>query len=200
MFGDALGLIETYGFVPAVEAADTAVKSADVTLQGCRRVGAGLVTVVMTGDIASVKAAVEAGSASAARLGQVRSATVIGRTGDGLETILVPPAGPSDESPRETEMSPQILPQGGEAQTPSPAPAVDPNPAEETPVAGPAEEAARPAPFQPDLSGIKKMKVSKLRHLARQVEGICLSREEIKFARKKELINAIVSACGRDKE
>ena len=181
MFGNALGLIETFGLVPAVEAADAAVKSAAVSIQDRRCVGAGLVTIVLTGDVSSVKAAVEAGAASARRLGEVRSTTVIARTGDGLETILVSPT--PDTDPRNPTHS-------GEGD--DPAEQVDPP---EQKGQGSSEAAA-----QPDLTGIKKMKVSKLRHLARQVDGICLSRKDIKFARKKELIQAILAACGQDKE
>lgn len=94
MNGKSLGIIETLGFVPAVEAADTAVKSANVTLEGCRYVGAGLVSVLMTGDVGSVKASVDAAKIAAQRVGQVISVTVIARTAEGLETIVGPKALP----------------------------------------------------------------------------------------------------------
>lgn len=84
----ALGVIETIGFVPAVEAADTAVKSADVTIQGFQYTGQGLVSVIIRGDISSVKAAIEVAATAAELLGIVRSSTVIGRVSDGL-TILI---------------------------------------------------------------------------------------------------------------
>jgi microcompartment protein CcmL/EutN len=87
----ALGLIETFGLIPAVEAADAAVKSASVELEGFRMVGAGLVTILMRGDVSSVKASVDAGKASAEKLGEVISAHVIARTGEGLEDILPDP-------------------------------------------------------------------------------------------------------------
>ena len=75
----ALGLIETRGLVGAIEAADAGVKAAPVTLLGSERVDAGLVTVLFAGDTASVKAAVDAGSAAASRVGQLVSAHVIPR-------------------------------------------------------------------------------------------------------------------------
>jgi ethanolamine utilization protein EutM len=73
----SLGFIETKGFVAAVEAADTALKAANVTLVGRNLPGAGLVAVIITGDVAAVKAAVEAGAAAAARVGKVNTAQVI---------------------------------------------------------------------------------------------------------------------------
>jgi len=75
----ALGLIETRGLVGAIEAADAGVKAAPVTLLGTERVDAALVTVLFSGDTASVKAAVDAGSAAASRVGELVSAHVIPR-------------------------------------------------------------------------------------------------------------------------
>ncbi len=75
----ALGLIETRGLVGAIEAADAGVKAAPVTLLGTERVDAGLVTVLFAGDTAAVKSAVDAGSAAAARVGELVSAHVIPR-------------------------------------------------------------------------------------------------------------------------
>lgn len=75
----ALGLIETRGLVGAIEAADAGIKAAPVTLLGTERVDAGLVTVLFAGDTASVKAAVDAGSAAASRVGELVSAHVIPR-------------------------------------------------------------------------------------------------------------------------
>ena len=75
----ALGLIETRGLVGAIEAADAGIKAAPVTLLGSERVDAALVTVLFAGDTASVKAAVDAGSAAASRVGELVSAHVIPR-------------------------------------------------------------------------------------------------------------------------
>ena len=104
----ALGAIETFGLVPAIEAADTAVKSAQVTLSGKQQTGAGLVTVLIRGDISAVKASVDAGKAAAQKLGKVISTTVIGRTAEGLDTILVEQDGghPGNGSGRTGEQAP----------------------------------------------------------------------------------------------
>jgi microcompartment protein CcmL/EutN len=88
MAGDALGLIETRGFVGSVEAADAMVKAAHVQLIGCEKIGAGYVTVVVRGDVGAVKAATDVGAEAAARVGEVVSVHVIPRPHAEVETIL----------------------------------------------------------------------------------------------------------------
>ena len=85
---DALGMIETKGLVGAVEAADAMVKAANVTLIGRVQVGGGLVTVMVRGDVGAVKAAVDAGSAAAGRVGELISVHVIPRPHNEVEAIL----------------------------------------------------------------------------------------------------------------
>ncbi len=85
---EALGLIETRGFVGAVEAADAMVKVADVRLMNKQTVGAGLVTVMVRGDVGAVKAATDAGAAAASRVGELVSVHVIPRPHDEVEQIL----------------------------------------------------------------------------------------------------------------
>jgi len=85
---DALGMIETRGLVGAVEAADAMSKSANVDLVGYEKIGSGLVTVMVRGDVGAVKAAVEAGSSAAQRVGEVISTHVIPRPHDDVEKIL----------------------------------------------------------------------------------------------------------------
>ena len=84
----ALGMVETKGLVGAIEAADAMVKAANVTLLGKQKIGSGLVTVMVRGDVGAVKAAVEAGSAAAKRVGEVYSIHVIPSPHDDVETIL----------------------------------------------------------------------------------------------------------------
>ena len=84
----ALGLIETKGLVGAIEAADAMVKAANVKLIGRVQVGAGLVTVMVKGDVGAVKAAVDAGAAAAKRVGELFSVHVIPRPHDDTETLL----------------------------------------------------------------------------------------------------------------
>ncbi|MCL5986363.1 MAG: BMC domain-containing protein [Actinobacteria bacterium] len=88
MVGEAIGLIETRGYVPAVEAADAMVKAANVTLIGSERVGSGLVSVIVQGDVGAVKAAVDAGAAAAKKVGELVSVHVIPRPHTDVDKIL----------------------------------------------------------------------------------------------------------------
>lgn len=84
----ALGMVETRGLVAAIEAADAMTKAAEVTLTGTEKVGSGLVTVMVRGDVGAVKAAVEAGTAAASRLGELVAAHVIPRPHSDVAKIL----------------------------------------------------------------------------------------------------------------
>ncbi|MDD4692183.1 BMC domain-containing protein [Eubacterium aggregans] len=85
---EALGMIETKGLVASIEASDAMVKAANVTLIGKERVGGGLVTVMVRGDVGAVKAAVDAGATAAERVGQIVSVHVIPRPHTEVEAIL----------------------------------------------------------------------------------------------------------------
>lgn len=85
---EALGMIETKGLVGSIEAADAMVKAANVTLIGREQVGGGLVTVMVRGDVAAVKAATDAGAAAAERVGHLVSVHVIPRPHSEVEMIL----------------------------------------------------------------------------------------------------------------
>lgn len=85
---EALGMVETKGLVAAIEAADTMVKSANVTLVGYEKIGSGLVTVMVRGDVGAVKAATDAGSAAASKVGELVSIHVIPRPHTEVEKIL----------------------------------------------------------------------------------------------------------------
>jgi microcompartment protein CcmL/EutN len=86
--GEALGMIETRGFVAMVEAADAMVKAAKVTLVGFEKIGSGYVTVLVRGDVAAVKAATDAGAAAARRVGELVSVHVIPRPHTNVEDVL----------------------------------------------------------------------------------------------------------------
>ena len=157
----ALGLVETLGLIPAVEAADTAVKSADVSLAGLERIGSGLVSVKLLGDISSVKAGVAAARAAAERLGEVRSATVIGRMGEGIAGIVSPPEpGSADASDAPAEITP--------------AEAVPPLP-----------DISTLSPMR--VVSLRRL----ARTLSQDFDGFPMTPEKIKFARKKELVETI---------
>lgn len=84
----ALGMVETKGLIGAIEAADAMVKAANVTLLGKEKIGSGLVTVFVRGDVGAVKASVEAGAAAAKRVGEVYSVHVIPSPHEDVESIL----------------------------------------------------------------------------------------------------------------
>ena len=88
MSHEALGMIETRGLVAAIEAADAMVKAANVELIGTEKIGSGLVSVMVRGDVGAVKSAVEAGGAAATRLGEIIATHVIPRPHGDVEKIL----------------------------------------------------------------------------------------------------------------
>ena len=85
---EALGMIETKGFVTLVEATDAMLKAANVEFLSWDKVGSGLASVFVTGDVAAVKAATDAGAAAASRIGEVISVQVIPRPHEDIETVI----------------------------------------------------------------------------------------------------------------
>jgi microcompartment protein CcmL/EutN len=85
---EALGLIETRGFVAMVEASDAMVKAANVRLVGYEKIGGGYVTAVVRGDVAAVKAATDAGAAAASKIGELVSVHVIPRPHLNVQEVL----------------------------------------------------------------------------------------------------------------
>ena len=85
---EALGMVETRGLVAAIEAADAMLKVANVTLVGTEKIGSGLVSVMVRGDVGAVNAAVQAGAANASKLGELVATHVIPRPHSDVEKIL----------------------------------------------------------------------------------------------------------------
>ena len=88
---EALGMIETKGLISLIEASDAMLKSANVTIVGWEKVGSGMVTVFVVGDVAAVKAAVDAGASAASKVGEVMSVQVIPRPHEELAAVLPKP-------------------------------------------------------------------------------------------------------------
>src|SRR5215831_9697094 len=101
---EALGLIETKGFVGMVEAADAMVKAAKVELVGYEKIGGGYVTAIVRGDVAAVKAATEAGARGAERVGELVSVHVIPRPHPNVDLVL-PLGGSSKRKPKPATLS-----------------------------------------------------------------------------------------------
>jgi ethanolamine utilization protein EutM len=89
---EALGMIETRGYVGSVEASDAMVKAANVSLVQTISIGGGLITVLATGDVGSIKAAVDAGAKAAAKVGELVSSHILARPHEDLLKVFVPAA------------------------------------------------------------------------------------------------------------
>jgi microcompartment protein CcmL/EutN len=98
---EALGMIETKGFAAMVEASDAMVKAAKVELVGYEKIGGGYVTAIVRGDVAAVKAAIEAGVRGAEKVGEVVSTHVIARPHVNIDLVL--PLGRTEEVKKEIE-------------------------------------------------------------------------------------------------
>jgi ethanolamine utilization protein EutM len=85
---EAIGMIETKGFIALVEATDAMLKAANVEFHSWDKVGSGLATAIVTGDVAAVKAATDAGAAAAGRVGEVVSVQVIPRPHDDVDRVI----------------------------------------------------------------------------------------------------------------
>ena len=175
----ALGMIEVYGYLTAVEALDSALKAANVSRLGVEKVRGGLVTVLVEGDVGAVKAAMDASAAAAERVGTVISVHVIPRPADDVTRMLKggkepeEPTPPEPEKPSEPEIS-------SEPDTLS-------KPESE---AVKAEEGEK-APQDVTVEEMQTMGVDALRRLARALEIKNMTRAEIRFAKKQELIQKI---------
>lgn len=193
MKNSALGLIETYGFVGAVEAADAALKAAEVTVVDLVKVKGGIMTLTLQGEVSAVKASVDAGAASAERLGVLLSSHVIPRLDEEVWPMVLrkePEEGPPKEDPKEKEES-------------DPAP-VEVGKTEENPPVEPMEEDGsqimeKGLPKQEHFTKelMEKLKVVELRRIARTVEGIAIPKNQIKFANKETLLKEIIAAQER---
>ncbi len=157
----ALGLIETRGLIPAIEAADISLKTANVTVDGLVNVGAGLVAITMRGDVSSVQAAVEAGADAARRQGTVISTTVIARTAEGLDRVIDSKFVHGGNCKKKMEREP----------------------------GSPIEAIEQSVPAKEQLD---QMSVMQLRSLAREFDDFPMSREKIRSARKRDLIENIL--------
>ena len=189
----ALGMIETRGLVAAIEAADAMVKAANVDLQCKEHVGGGLVTVMVRGDVGAVKAATDAGAAAAERVGELLSVHVIPRPHQEVEGILGEPD-PTPVPPVEPQPDPEPVSQPEPVAEPEPAPAPETEP---VPAAEPEQEAeAEPVqeegePVQFSAEELDHLSVVKLRAAARQMGLTSMTKKEIRFAKREELLTAI---------
>ncbi|RCK74567.1 MAG: Ethanolamine utilization protein similar to PduA/PduJ [Ignavibacteriae bacterium] len=205
MLDYALGLIETRGLIGAIEAADAATKAAEVKLVGKEKIRGGFVTIKVVGDVAAVKAAVDAGAAAAARVGELISTHVIPRPIGELEDLIY----------TKQEMPPIPPFSQGESvvQTSKPAEEVKPvrkrgrKPKSITTEVAPQVEITQQAPAEISFEDLEKitdeneylkalesMSVHQLRRYARKVEGLSIFGRQISIANKEKLISELMNA------
>ena len=192
----ALGMIEVYGYLAAVEALDSALKAANVSSLGATKVGGGLVTVMVEGDVGAVKASMDAAASAAERVGEVISVHVIPRPHESVGEMLKPSTPPAPEKSSESDPEPKPEPElklEPEAET---VPEVS-----ETPIAEVSDNSVIKEPVKAESyteEMLEKMSVSKLRTIARELQVDNMTREQIRFGTKTELIQNILEFTGRE--
>ena len=184
----ALGMIEVYGLLAAVEALDAALKAANVTLLGVTKVTGGLVCVKVTGDVGATKAAMDASAAAAAKVGKVISVHVIARPASAIEAMLSPKgpgpglsgsgdAGGGSNGGQDDGGTIEPVPPVNVSEPPA-IPDMDTGGAAGQTLSGPDDE-------------LVSMTVVELRAMARDIGITSMSKRDIRFAKKEELLTAI---------
>jgi len=204
MKNSALGLIETYGYVSAVEAADAALKAADVKLVNLVKVRGGIMTLTLEGEVAAVKAAVDAGAASAERIGRLLTSHVIARLDEEVWAIVetgknMEQETNKDPSSNDMEDEKSVLEM---EKRPSIVMDIDESlPVETSPEEGEERsteiERDNPKEMKFSVETMMKLKVEELRRIARSIEGLKIPKNEIKFANKATLVKEISEAQER---
>ncbi|NCA99183.1 MAG: BMC domain-containing protein [Clostridia bacterium] len=187
----ALGLIEVYGLVTAIEALDAAVKAANVTPLGVTQVKGGLVCVQVTGDVGATRASIDAAAAAAAKVGKVISVHVIPRPAEPIADMLGPQGqgqGQGGGKGRGKGQGQKPVEQFREpdADRVQVALAVESEPEEAASAPDPAEQ-VKVAP----TDDLDHLTVAELRNLAREIGVTTLSKRDIRFAKKEELLETI---------
>lgn len=194
MKNKALGLIETYGYIASIEAADASLKAANVNLIGWEKVTGGLAVIKLEGDVSSVKVAVDAGVAAASIIGKVISKTVIPRPGEGLDVIINPRPGKGKKKKVQDKRK-----EDGEDKEKAVEKKLDKIDME---IVAPVKDIEK-IEFEErqidirDREELEELKVVELRRLVRALENIEMGNEEIKYGKKDELITAILSFAER---
>ena len=194
----ALGMIETYGCVTAVEALDSALKAANVSLLDMSRVKGGNVTVLIEGDVGAVQAAVSAAKASAEAVGQIAATHVIPRPAGDVGLMIG--AAASDRSlsffhaePEREEPEQEIQPETKSETKSETKPETKPETKSETkPETKPDVIPDRSTIEIPEPEVLETCTVEELRKLARAIRPDNMTRKDIRFAKKQQLIDAIM--------
>lgn len=189
----ALGLIELLGYCPAVVALDTALKTADVSFQQISKIDKGIVSLTVVGDVAAVQAAMDAAKAAAEQVGQVLYVHVIPRPHEEVDAMLNPPPA-APQAPTPQPPSAPDAPSGDAAEEVKEA--VQESAAEDEEEAS-AQESAEPSAdvkallekLSPEV--LEGMTVKELRTVARDLNITNMTRKEIRFGKKEDLVSSI---------
>ena len=183
----ALGLIETYGYTGAIEAADVCLKAANVSLIGCKKVRGGLITVEIRGDVGAVKAAINSAEAAVPKVGKLISTHVIPRPGKDVETIL-------DKNSNKNRINNNFSKNSSNQRKKTEKLNKCKDDSQDK-IKNKTESSSTKKEENDDLEAkLWEKKVVELRSLARENKNIKLSNNEIKYARKEELVKAIKEA------
>ena len=179
----ALGMIEVVGRIGAIEALDAALKAANVRFVNMSKVGGGLTAVFVEGEVGAVKAATEAGGAAAEMVSDLVSVHVIPRPANGMRDLTGGNVGTPGSTTRLGRTEDNV----------KPAEAVKRRAPETTSEAAPAEKPApvkteTRAPGLPTFAEVQSYTVSKLRGVARSIPGFPMTRTEINYAKKGDLL------------
>ena len=172
----ALGMIEVYGYLAAVETLDSALKAADVGLVEVKKVTSGLVSVMVAGDVGAVKAAIGAAASAAEKVGRVVSVHVIPSPADELESIIGTQGVMDSEQENREEETPSV--KAGEA--------------EKQEAEAPPEMLYTSEATQLTADKMLNMTVVKLRSAARDLGVSNMTKKDIRYAKKEELVQAIL--------
>ena len=197
----ALGMLETYGLIAAIEGLDASVKAANVTLCGFKYVTGGLVTFFVTGDVGATKAAIAAGEIAASKVGKVISSHVIPRPAESTTIIASPTEKPAGrrrgtgihkrDFPAKAPVKSEPLEKAEKESVPEIAPEIVEN-VEPVIVAEPVETKKESAGYAEEY--LRELKTTALRKIARDIPNIGLSKVEIRDAKKEPLVEAILKA------
>lgn len=182
---EALGMIETLGYIGAVEALDVSLKSANVEFAGCELIGGGLVTIKVTGDVGSVNASIEAAEAAVQKVGKLISSFVIPKPAEEVFEIFC--------GHREKALPENVLKQETTSEN-------ETGKSKEKIIAPTDDEVKKQDKSEALFKmrqELERMKVVELRNLARQMNLNSLTKKDIKFAKKGQLINAILDQYTR---
>ncbi len=175
----ALGLIETVGLIGAIEACDAAAKAADVLVSAAEVIDPALVTIKIFGELGAVQSAVEAGSAAAARVGQLLSAHIIPNPDDNLDVIMGGAFRSAPSAPPRT-------------------PSRTDSPKKRRPLRKPVDMKSPERDQGIDMAQLENMRVTELRNFARGIPNLAIKGREISRANKEMLLGEIRKAWGME--